>query len=60
MGALPILLKIPWEGRDLSGEDNPLHTFDGDDGLTAPAVAEAREALIAGAADEAGFVRALA
>ena len=24
---------ITWQGRDLSGEGNPLHTFDGDDGL---------------------------
>ncbi|GAB3846072.1 SseB family protein [Nesterenkonia populi] len=51
---------IPWQHRDLSGEGNPLHTFDGDDGLAAPAVAQARSALIDGVADEAEFVNALA
>lgn len=51
---------ITWEGRDLSGEGNPLHTFDGDDGLAAPSLVRAREALIAGEAAEADFVAALA
>lgn len=50
---------IPWAGRDLSGEGNPLHTFDGDDGLTPPAMAAARERFIAGEAEEAQFVNAL-
>lgn len=50
---------IPWAGRDLSGEGNPLHTFDGDDGLTPPVISEARRRLLAGDADEAGFVNAL-
>lgn len=49
----------PWEGRDLSGEGNPLHTFDGDDGRAAAAVAAARDGLLAGTVDEAGFVDAL-
>ncbi|MGJ9424990.1 SseB family protein [Nesterenkonia halotolerans] len=51
---------VAWEDRDLSGEGNPLHTFDGDDGLASPAVREARERLLAGELDEAGFVNALA
>ena len=51
---------IAWEGRDLSGEGNPLHTFDGDDGL-APAVLDAaRQAVLAGTLGESGFVSALA
>lgn len=51
---------VPWAGRDLSGEGNPLHGFDGDDGLTAPAVEGARRRLLTGETDEAGFVNALA
>lgn len=51
---------ITWQGRDLSGEGNPLHTFDGDDGLAAPALLRAREALIAGEAAESDVVAALA
>lgn len=51
---------ITWQGRDLSGEGNPLHTFDGDDGLAAPALLRAREALIAGEVAESDVVAALA
>ena len=51
---------VPWEDRDLSAEGNPLHTFDGDDGHASPAVREARDRLLAGESDEAGFVNALA
>lgn len=51
---------ISWEGRDLSGEGNPLHAFDGDDGLAAPALEQARRRLIAGEASEAEFVNTLA
>lgn len=51
---------IPWADRDLSAEGNPLHTFDGDDGLATAAVRSARERLLAGELDEAGFVQALA
>lgn len=51
---------IPWEGRDLSADGNPLHTFDGDDGRTPPTVLSARRQLIGGQMDEAGFVAALA
>ncbi|WP_120004357.1 SseB family protein [Nesterenkonia muleiensis] len=51
---------IPWAGRDLSGEGNPLHTFDGDDGFTTPVISEARRRLLAGDTDEPGFVNALA
>lgn len=50
---------VSWQGRDLSGEGNPLHTFDGDDGLAEPAVAAARDRLVAGEIDEAAFVAAL-
>lgn len=50
---------IAWEGRDLSGEGNPLHSFDGDDGRAAPALEEVRERLIGGEAEEAEFVAAL-
>lgn len=51
---------ITWDGRDLSGEGNPLHTFDGDTGRTAEPVAQARSALVDGAATEEEFVQALA
>lgn len=51
---------ISWEGRDLSGGGNPLHTFDGDDGLAAPSLTAARRRLIAGEITEAEFVQALA
>lgn len=51
---------ISWSGRDLSGEGNPLHTFDGDDGLITPALREERRRLLAGETDEPGFVNALA
>lgn len=51
---------ISWQGRDLSGEGNPLHTFDGDDGLTTPQIAEARRQLCAGESAEPDFVNALA
>lgn len=50
----------PWAGRDLSGEGNPLHQFDTDDGQPDAAVAEALAALAAGTGDEAGVHHALA
>ncbi|GAA1171359.1 SseB family protein [Nesterenkonia xinjiangensis] len=50
---------IPWEGRNLSGEGNPLHAFDGDDGRAAVQIVTARQRLLAGELDEAGFVAAL-
>ncbi|WP_261623161.1 SseB family protein [Nesterenkonia marinintestina] len=50
---------VPWSGRDLSGDGNPLHTFDGDDGRIAPAVDRARQRLLAGELSEARFVAAL-
>lgn len=49
-----------WEGRDLSGQGNPLHNFDQDDGTADSAYAEALSALIAGTGGEADVVRALA
>ncbi|MDR4533335.1 SseB family protein [Glutamicibacter sp. PS] len=49
-----------WEGRDLSGEGNPLHNFDQDDGLANPDVVAAIQALRAGTGDEAGVHAALA
>ncbi|GAB4098776.1 SseB family protein [Sinomonas halotolerans] len=50
----------PWEGRDLSGDGNPLHHFDDDDGLADAGVAAALAALATGAVDETGVHRALA
>jgi hypothetical protein len=49
-----------WEGRDLSGEGNPLHAFDRDDGAVPAAYASALSDLVNGAADETAVVRALA
>ena len=49
-----------WEGRDLSGEGNPLHQFDGDDGLPNEALQEALDALKAGYGPEEDVVEALA
>jgi hypothetical protein len=49
-----------WAGRDLSGEGNPLHRFDADDGASDPGLAEALAALLEGRGDEAGVHRALA
>ena len=37
-----------WAGRDLSGEGNPLHQFDHDDGSADPAYEAAVQWLIAG------------
>lgn len=51
---------VAWSGRDLTGETNPLHTFDGDDGLITAALAAARRRLLTGETDEPGFVNALA
>lgn len=51
---------VSWHGRDLSGEGNPLHTFDGDDGLATAAVNTARHQLLGGKIGEAEFVNALA
>ncbi len=50
---------IAWQGRDLSGEGNPLHAFDGDDGLTPAALDTARQGVLAGALGESGFIAAL-
>ncbi|MDQ0259656.1 SseB family protein [Sinomonas atrocyanea] len=50
----------PWEGRDLSGDGNPLHRFDTDDGRPDPAVAAAVADLVAGTGGEDGVHRALA
>lgn len=49
-----------WEGRDLSGEGNPLHNFDDDDGAAPPAYTEAIDRLLAGTSDETGVLAALA
>lgn len=49
-----------WEGRDLSGEGNPLHQHDGDDGLANASLQAALDALHAGTAGEEGVVAALA
>lgn len=50
----------PWDGRDLSGEGNPLHNFDKDDGKADSAVVEALASLRAGSADETAVHQALA
>jgi hypothetical protein len=49
-----------WEGRDLSGQGNPLHNFDQDDGTADAAYTEALSALNGGTGGEADVVRALA
>ena len=49
-----------WEGRDLSGEGNPLHNFDNDNGLIDAGLREALEALVAGTGSEQGVHAALA
>lgn len=49
-----------WEGRDLSGEGNPLHNFDNDNGLIDPKLAEALAELVAGTGTEQGVHAALA
>lgn len=49
-----------WEGRDLSGEGNPLHNFDKDDGKADAAVTEALLGLRAGTGDESAVHQALA
>ena len=49
-----------WEGRDLSGEGNPLHNFDKDDGLADAQVVSALAALQAGTAGEQAVHAALA
>jgi hypothetical protein len=50
----------PWKGRDLSGDGNPLHAFDQDDGAMPAAYAAAIHDLVNGAAEETAVVRALA
>lgn len=49
-----------WDGRDLSGEGNPLHNFDNDDGKADPRVLAAMTALRAGTGSEAEVHRSLA
>lgn len=49
-----------WEGRDLAGEENPLHRHDGDDGTADPALELALEGLYAGMNGEEEIVAALA
>lgn len=51
---------VSWQGRDLSGQGNPLHQFDQDDGAADAGVVAAREALLAGTGTEAAVVAALA
>jgi SseB protein N-terminal domain len=50
----------PWAGRDLSGDGNPLHNFDDDDGLADAGYAAAVRRLIAGDGTEAEVIQALA
>ncbi|RAX49019.1 SseB family protein [Arthrobacter sp. AQ5-05] len=49
-----------WEGRDLSGEGNPLHNFDNDNGLIDPKLEAALAALVAGTGSEQQIHAALA
>lgn len=49
-----------WEGRDLAGEDNPLHKFDKDDGLADAEVMQALADLRAGRGSESGVHQTLA
>ncbi|MBG6190305.1 hypothetical protein IWX64_001245 [Arthrobacter sp. CAN_A212] len=49
-----------WEGRDLSGDGNPLHNFDDDDGAAPPAYTAAVNRLLTGDGDEAAVLAALA
>ncbi|MBG6083758.1 SseB family protein [Zhihengliuella flava] len=48
-----------WQGRDLAGEGNPLHQFDGDDGSVDTAYAEAMTALRQRSGAEEDIIRAL-
>lgn len=50
----------PWAGRQLTGEGNPLHRFDDDDGLPDPAYLSVRERFVAGLATEAEVAACLA
>lgn len=49
-----------WSGRDLSGDGNPLHNFDADDGSPDAGYLTALAALEAGTGTEAAVVAALA
>jgi len=49
-----------WDGRDLSGEGNPLHRHDGDDGLADSRLELALEGLYAGMNGEEAVIEALA
>lgn len=49
-----------WAGRDLSGDGNPLHNFDNDDGAADRGYVAAIESLIAGTGSEAAVVGSLA
>ncbi len=50
----------PWAGRDLSGEKNPLHRFEDDDGACDPGYACAIAGLRQGRVDEPAIISALA
>lgn len=49
----------PWAGRDLSGEGNPLHAFDDDDGGVPASYDAAVSLFVAGQSDESAVVNAL-
>ncbi|WP_404321741.1 SseB family protein [Arthrobacter luteolus] len=51
---------VPWAGRSLEGEGNPLHRFDKDDGQPDAGYTSAVAALTAGTGSEADVVRSLA
>lgn len=50
----------PWSGRDLTGDGNPLHNFDSDDGGPDPSYVAAMAALMDGTGGEQAVHRALA
>lgn len=49
-----------WEGRDLAGEGNPLHQFDGDDGSADAGYTEAMKSLRQRSGAEEDVIRSLA
>ncbi len=51
---------VPWAGRSLEGEGNPLHQFDKADGQPDAGYTSAVQALVAGTGTEAGVIESLA
>lgn len=51
---------IPWQGRSLDGNGNPLHSFAQDDGAADPGYLTAVGRLLAGTCDEVAVIESLA